>query len=58
MESVLFFFNFSVIQVRIFGRGDFLPAILKGKFKSDQSPWITKGISKSSKKNKGFMKNS
>ena len=30
----------------------------KVKFKSDQSPWITKVIAKSSKKNKNVMKNS
>ena len=29
---------------------------VKVKFKSDQSPWITKGIAKSSKKSKNFMK--
>ena len=31
---------------------------VKVKFKSDQSPWITKRIAKSSKKKKDFMKNS
>ena len=31
---------------------------VKVKFKSDQSPWLSKGIAKSSKRNNDFMKSS
>ena len=36
----------------------FLKSEVKVKFKSDQNPWITKGIANLQKRNKDFMKNS